>query len=302
MMKLQPIVKEALKLIRATIPTSISMVQNIQPGCGAVTADPTQIHQIVMNLTTNAFHAMEESGGELKVSLEQIQWDRSNPAYPDMAPGSYACLTVADTGAGIPREILDRIFEPFFTTKEKGKGTGMGLSVVHGIVDAMNGAVQVSSEPGRGTEFRVYLPVVGKGAEKIDVLRREALPGGSEKVLLVDDEEAIIVMERQILERLGYEVFPCSGSMEALDTFRARPDQFDLVITDMAMPKLSGDKLAVELMRIRPDIPVLVCTGFSETLTEDRIKSLGIRGLILKPIIMKDLALKIREVLGTGRE
>jgi PAS domain S-box-containing protein len=298
MMKIQPIVKEALKLIRATIPTSISMVQNIQPGCGAVTADPTQIHQIVMNLTTNAFHAMEESGGELKVGLEQIQVARPNPVHPEMAPGSYACLTVADTGPGIPREILDRIFEPFFTTKEKGKGTGMGLSVVHGIVEAMNGAVQVSSEPGRGTEFRVYLPVVGKGAEKKDVLTHEALPGGSEKVLLVDDEEAIIIMERQILERLGYEVFPCSGSMEALDTFRARPDQFDLVITDMAMPKLSGDKLAVELMRIRPDIPVLVCTGFSETLTEDRIKSLGIRGLVLKPIIMKELALKIREVLG----
>jgi len=297
MMKLQPIVKEALKLIRATIPTSISMTQNIQPGCGAVTADPTQIHQIVMNLTTNAYHAMEESGGELKVGLEQIQVARPNPVYPEMAPGSYACLTVADTGPGIPREILDRIFEPFFTTKEKGKGTGMGLSVVHGIVEAMNGAVQVSSEPGRGTEFRVYLPVVGKGDEKKESLTREALPGGSEKVLLVDDEEAIIAMERQILERLGYEVFPCSGSMEALDTFRARPDQFDLVITDMAMPNLSGDKLAAELVRIRPDIPILLCTGFSETLTEDRIEALGIRGLVLKPIIMKDLALKIRKIL-----
>jgi len=302
MMKIQPIVKEALKLIRATIPAGIAMVQNIQPGCGAVTADPTHIHQIVMNLTTNAYHAMEESGGELKVSLEQIQWDRLNPVYPDLVPGSYACLTVADTGPGIRREIMDRIFEPFFTTKEKGKGTGMGLSVVHGIVKAMNGAVQVSSEPGRGTEFRVYLPVVGKGDEKKDVLRRGALPGGSEKVLLVDDEEAIIAMEQQILKRLGYDATPCSGSMEALEIFRAGPDQFDLVITDMAMPKLSGDKLAVELIRIRPDIPILLCTGFSETLTEERIKSLGIRGLILKPIIMKDLALKIREVLGKGRE
>ncbi|MCM2284069.1 MAG: PAS domain S-box protein [Desulfobacula sp.] len=297
MMKLQPIVKEALKLIRATIPTSIAMVQNIQPGCGAVTADPTHIHQIVMNLTTNAYHAMEEGGGELKVSLEQIRWNRPDPVYPDMAPGVYACLTVADTGPGIPREIRDRIFEPFFTTKEKGKGTGMGLSVVHGIVKAMNGAVQVSSEPGRGTEFRVYLPVVGQGAEKKELLTREALPGGSEKVLLVDDEEAIIAMERQMLKRLGYDATACSGSMEALKTFRAGPDQFDLVITDMAMPTLSGDKLAVELIRIRPDIPVLLCTGFSETLTEERIKSLGIRGLVLKPIIMKDLALKIRDVL-----
>jgi PAS domain S-box-containing protein len=297
MMKIQPIVKEALKLIRATIPTGIAMVQNIQPGCGAVTADPTQIHQIVMNLATNAYHAMEESGGELKVGLEQIQWDRPNPVYPDMIPGAYACLRVADTGPGIPREILDRIFEPFFTTKEKGKGTGMGLSVVHGIVKAMNGAVQVSSEPGRGTEFRVYLPVAGKGAEKYESPARGALPGGSEKVLLVDDEEAIIAMERQMLKRLGYEVTPCPGSMEALEIFRAGPDQFDLVITDMAMPKLSGDKLAAELIRIRPDIPILLCTGFSEALTEERIKSLGIRGLVLKPIIMKDLALKIRKIL-----
>ena len=178
----------------------------------------------------------------------------------------------------------------------------MGLSVVHGIVKAMNGAVQVSSEPGRGTEFRVYLPVVGKGAEKKEVLTHETLPGGSEKVLLVDDEDAIIAMERQVLERLGYDVTPCPGSMEALETFRAGADQFDLVITDMAMPNLSGDKLAAELIRIRPDIPILLCTGFSETLTEDRIESLGIKGLILKPVIMKDLALKIREVLGTGKE
>jgi CheY-like chemotaxis protein len=250
-----------------------------------------------MNLTTNAYHAMEESGGELKVSLEQIELDRPNPVYPDMAPGPYACLSVADTGPGIPREIRDRIFEPFFTTKEKGKGTGMGLSVVHGIVKTMNGAVRVSSEPGRGTEFRVYLPVVGKGVEKKESLTHEALPGGSEKVLLVDDEEAITIMERQILERLGYDVTSCTGSIEALDTFRTGPDQFDLVITDMAMPNLSGDKLAAELIRIRPDIPILLCTGFSETLTEERIESLGIRGLVLKPIIMKDLALKIRKIL-----
>jgi CheY-like chemotaxis protein len=155
----------------------------------------------------------------------------------------------------------------------------------------------VSSEPGRGTEFRVYLPVAGKGAEKYESPARGALPGGSEKVLLVDDEEAIIAMERQMLKRLGYEVTPCPGSMEALEIFRAGPDQFDLVITDMAMPKLSGDKLAAELIRIRPDIPILLCTGFSEALTEERIKSLGIRGLVLKPIIMKDLALKIRKIL-----
>lgn len=297
LMKMQPIIKETLKLIRSTIPATIEIKQNLQTRCGAVKADPTQIHQIIMNLTTNAYHAMAENGGELKVTLEEIQLDEHHLISPDMTPGEYVCLTVADTGMGMDKEIMGRIFEPFFTTKGKGKGTGMGLSVVHGIVKAMKGAVKVHSEPGKGTKFHVYFPVVGPASEKKERKSKETLPGGCEKILLVDDEEAIIVMEKQILERLGYHVTSCAGSTEALETFKFHPDQFDLVLTDMAMPHMQGDKLAQELFRIRPDIPILLCTGFSETMTEDRIKSLGIKGLVLKPVMMKDIAQKIRGIL-----
>ena len=301
LMKMQPIIKEALKLIRSSIPTTIAISQNLQPGCGTVKADPTQIHQIIMNLTTNAYHAMAETGGELKVSLEQVALDKDDPIAQDIRPGPYARLTVSDTGTGITEDCIPRIFEPFFTTKEKGKGTGMGLSMVHGIVKSMNGAVQVSSEPGKGTEFQIYLPVAGSVFEKQPPQTDHPLPGGSERVLLVDDETAIIAMEKQLLERLGYQVTPRTSGIEALELFRADPKKFDLVITDMAMPKISGDKLAVELARIRPDIPILLCTGFSEGMTTEKIQSLGMKGLLMKPIAIKDFAEKIREILDEKR-
>jgi PAS domain S-box-containing protein len=297
LMKMQPIIKEALKLIRSTIPTTISINQNIQPNCGAVKADPTQIHQIVMNLTTNAYHAMEENGGELKVNLKEIKLGEYELINPDMMPGSYACLIIADTGTGMDKKTIDKIFDPFFTTKERGKGTGMGLSVVHGIVKSMNGDIQVHSEPGKGTEFHIFLPIIKSDFEKQATQTNEPILGGTESVLLVDDEKSIIAMEKQALERLGYQVTSRISSIEALEAFLADPDKFDLVITDMAMPKMPGDKLAIELIKIRHDIPVLLCTGFSETMTEEKIKSIGIKGLLLKPIIIKDLAKKVREVL-----
>ena len=302
LMKLQPIIVEALKLIRSTIPTTIAITQHLNPDCGPVSADPTQIHQIVINLATNAYHAMAENGGEFKVGLKEIELGKDDRINPEMSPGGYACLTFADTGMGMNKDIMDRIFEPFFTTKEPGKGTGMGLSVVHGIVKGMKGYIQVHSEPGKGTEFCVYLPVVKNASEKQESRTDHPIPGGCERVLLVDDEEVIVAMERQVLERFGYQVVFCNGSMEALEAFRAAPDQFDLVITDLAMPNMAGDKLAVELIKIRPDIPILLCTGFSETMTTEKIESLGIRGLILKPIIIRDLAQKIREVLDTERK
>jgi CheY-like chemotaxis protein len=301
-MKMQPIVKEVLKLIRSTIPTTISIRQDLAADCGAVTADPTQIHQMLMNLTTNAFHAMEENGGTLTVRLKQIELGKEDQINPDMAPGAYACLTVADTGMGMEKEVVNKIFDPFFTTKVNGKGTGLGLSVVHGIVAGMNGAIQVYSEPGKGTEFHVYLPVIKKMSEEQETLTPDPIPGGCERILLVDDEKAIITMEQQMLERLGYRVTARTGSIEALEAFRAGPDRFDLIITDMAMPNLPGDRLARKLMNIRPDIPILLCTGFSEIMTEEKIQSLGIRGFVLKPIIVKDLAKKIREALGTGKQ
>ncbi|MBT4506520.1 PAS domain S-box protein [Desulfobacula sp.] len=297
LMKMQPIVKEALKLIRSTISTTIEIIQDINPDCGVVKADPTQIHQIVMNLATNAYHAMEETGGELKVSLKEVELGEYDIITPDMTPGVYACLIVADTGVGMDKILTNKIFDPFFTTKEVGKGTGMGLSVVHGIVISMGGTIHVYSEPGKGTQFHVYLPVIKSAAEKPKIQTQVPIQGGTEQILLVDDEEAILSMEKRMLERLGYQVTSRTSSLEALEAFRSNPDKFDMIITDMAMPNMPGDKLSVELIKIRPDIPVLLCTGFSEAMSVEKAASLGIKGFLLKPIIMKDLAQKIREVL-----
>ncbi len=297
LMKMQPIIKEALKLIRSTIPTTIAIKQDISPGCDVINADPTQIHQIVMNLCTNAYHAMEDAVGELKVSLNEVELGGLDQVNPDMATGVYACLTVADTGKGMDKNLTDKIFDPFFTTKEKGKGTGMGLSVVHGIVTSMNGAIQVYSEPGKGTVFNVYLPVEKSLSEEQVIDSKVEIQRGTEQILLVDDEDAIIAMEKLMLERLGYQVTSRTSSIKALEAFRDNPEKFDLVITDMAMPNMPGDKLSAKLTKIRPDIPVLLCTGFSEAMSEDKAASLGINGFLFKPIVMKDLSQKIREVL-----
>ncbi|MDA3791923.1 MAG: ATP-binding protein, partial [Desulfobacula sp.] len=245
LMKMQPIIKEALKLIRSTIPTTIEIKQDINPDCGVIKADPTQIHQIVMNLATNAYHAMEETGGELKVSLKEMELGPLDLINPDMTPGTYACLIVADTGVGMDKNLTDKIFDPFFTTKAIGKGTGMGLSVVHGIVTAMGGAIQVYSEPGKGTEFHVCLPVEKTLSQEQATTSKVQIQGGTEQILLVDDEEAILSMEKRMLERLGYQVTSRTSSLDALETFRDSPDKFDMVITDMAMPNMSGDKLSV---------------------------------------------------------
>ncbi|CCK80058.1 response regulator [Desulfobacula toluolica] len=293
--KTQPIIKEVLKLIRSTIPTTIEIKQNIETDCGLVKADPTQIHQIMMNLTTNAYHAMQDIGGELKVSLKEVKLSRNNAIIPDMLPGTYACLTVADTGIGMDKNITEKIFDPFFTTKEKG--TGMGLSVVHGIVNRMGGTIRVHSEPGKGSEFNVYFPVARSSSEEQDSLTKKLIQGGTERLLLVDDENAIILMEKRMLERLGYQITSCTDSIEALEVFHTNPDKFDLVITDMAMPNMPGDKLSAEMARIRPDISILLCTGFSERISEEKAASLGIKGLLMKPIVMRDFAQKIRDVL-----
>jgi len=297
LMKIQPIVKEALKLIRSSIPTTIEIKQDINADSGLIKADPTQIHQIVMNLTTNAYHAMEETGGELKVSLKQIKLETVDLMYPKMEPGAYACLIVADTGVGMDKNVTDKIFDPFFTTKAIGKGTGMGLSMVHGIVTNMGGAVQVYSEQGKGTEFHVYFPIEKNYFKKQATHSKTQIQGGTEQILIVDDEEVILTMEKQILERLGYQVTSRVSSLEALEAFRANPGRFDIVITDMAMPNMSGDKLSAELTKIRSDIPVLLCTGFSETMSEEKATYLGIKGFLFKPIVINDLAQKIREVL-----
>ena len=295
--KLQPIVKEAIKFIRSTIPTSIEIVDDISINCGRVKADSTQIHQIVMNLATNAYHAMKDTGGKLKVSLKEIESNEIDVKTSDMRSGRYACLTVSDTGIGMKKKITEKIFDPFFTTKEKGKGTGMGLSVVHGIVAHMNGIIQANSKFGKGTHFNVYLPIERRISEKKRKQFEESIQTGIETILIVDDEEDIVIMEENILKRLGYQVVSHTSSIEALEAFCKMPDKFDMVITDMAMPSLPGDMLAVELIKIRPDIPILLSTGFSETMSEEKVASIGIKGFIMKPITINALAQKVRHVL-----
>ncbi len=298
--RVQPVIKEAMKLIRSTIPTTIKIKQKIRSDCGSIKADPTQIHQIIMNLTTNAYHAMEDMG-ELAVGLKEVWLGEPEVINPSMKPGLYVCLTVSDTGLGMDKQMTEKIFNPFFTTKEQGKGTGMGLSVVHGIVKSMDGAIQVCSELGKGTDFHVYLPVAKEYSEETVRQTKEPIRGGCERIMLVDDEDAIIQMEQQMLERLGYQVVSHVNCLEILEMFRAAPDQFDMVITDMAMPNMSGDKLAAELIKIRPDIPILLCTGFSEKIPEKEAALLGIKNVLMKPIAKKDLANKIREMLDGAK-
>ena len=297
LMKIQPIIKEALKLIRSTIPTTIEIKQTIQSDCGVIEADPTQIHQIVMNFSTNAYHAMEATGGILKVSLKEIELTASDLISPDMTPGIYACLTISDTGIGMDRGLIEKIFDPFFSTKEVDKGTGLGLSVAHGIILNMNGSIHVNSTPGEGTKFDIYLPVYKNLSEKQERQAEKSILGGTERILLVDDEESIITMEKRLLKRLGYQVTSHTSSVEAVEVFRTDSNKFDIVITDMQMPNMSGDKLASELTKIRPDIPILLCTGFSEIMSEEKAASIGIKGFLVKPITMKALSYKIREVL-----
>lgn len=294
---MQSVIQEALNLIRSTIPATIEIDQDIDEACGQVKASPTKIHQVVMNLSTNAFHAMEKDGGKLKISLNEVAFDQPDAEMKNLASGRYACLSVSDTGMGMEKEVVNKIFDPFFTTKGQGKGTGMGLSVVHGIVKSLGGIIQVHSNPGKGTSFSIYLPVVKHISKKIPHRADSFYQEGSERILLVDDDESVIKIEKQILDRLGYKTTLCLHSLEALEIFTASPDRFDLVITDMTMPKLSGDKLSGRLRKIRSDIPILICTGYNETLTEETLNALGINGVLMKPIVIRDFSRKIREVL-----
>jgi len=299
--KLEPLqihllVKEVLKLIRASLPSTIDIQQNIKE-CGMVMADPTQIHQVMMNLITNAFHAMEEKGGLLSIKLNEVHLKPEDMAEPDMFPGDYICLTVADNGIGMNPTVMEHIFDPYFTTKEQGKGTGLGLAVVHGIVKSCGGGIRVFSEPGKGSEFRIYLPQAKTGEITMQPDPVKPLPRGSEHILIVDDELPILNILRQILEHLGYQVTAHTGSMEALEAFKANPDRFDLILTDLTMPNMTGLGLAKEILSIRADIPVIMCSGFSEKMNTEKAKALGIREYIIKPVIKKDLAQTIRRVL-----
>ena len=294
------IVKEGIKLLKASLPADIQIKSNISAR-DQVLADPTQIHQIVMNLCTNAYHAMQEHGGTLSVSLQSQSYDNTKPPpQSDLAQGKYLHLTISDTGTGISPANMDRIFDPYFSTKEKDKGTGLGLAVVHGIVKSHGGAISVSSQVGKGTTFDVVLPVTEATIDP-ETAHRTNLPRGKERVLFVDDEDFLVEIGNSVLEKLGYDVTGVVGSLEALKLFEDSPQKFDLVITDLNMPGLTGDRLSQKMIRIRPDLPIIMCTGFSERFDQNRARAIGIRKFIMKPLAMNVLAKTIREVLDEAK-
>ena len=294
--RMVPILKESLKLLRASIPTSIDILQDIQTDADTVFGNPTQLHQVLINLCTNAAHAMEE-GGILKITLTNHVLDgRAAAPYPHAAPGRYVKLSVEDTGCGMPPEIMNRIFDPYFTTKDVDKGTGMGLAVVHGIVEGHEGVLSVRSKPKEGSTFDILFPAVD-GKCVLEPGMSGALSPGHERILFVDDEEAMANLNRQRLERLGYQVETRTDPFEALALFRSHPERFDLVITDMTMPGLSGDGLAQELMKIKPNIPVLLCTGYSDRIDKDKAQKMGLAGYALKPLDLIELARTVRDLL-----
>lgn len=294
--------KEVLKFIRASLPATIEIREDIDSDSGNILADPVQIHQIIMNLCTNAHHAMSEKGGVLEVKLASVNLGADGAAvHPDLKPGPHVNVTVKDTGSGMDDATMAKIFDPYFTTKAKGVGTGLGLAVVHGLVKNHGGAIAVESEAGKGSVFNLYFPAIQKEvAEETRI--QEVMPTGHEHILLVDDEPVLLDMSREMLEYLGYSVETRTSSVEALALFSANPDRFDLVITDMTMPFMTGDKLAMELMRIRADIPIVVCTGYSERIVYEQAKAMGIRAFVMKPILMAKMAEAIRDALDKKQD
>lgn len=296
--KIKPYVKEALNLIRSSLPTTIEIRRDLRSDA-LVNGDAIQIHQVVMNLCTNAGHAMGKNGGVLEVTLEDVEVDADfAAAHADLSPGAYIKFSVGDNGCGMPPEVLSRIFEPFYTTK--GEGTGMGLSVVHGIVKSHGGEIVVDSVQGQGTRSTVFLPNIKSSGLAHSPAETEA-PQGSERILFVDDETLLARMSQRILENLGYTVTTRTSSVEALELFKIKPDQFDLVITDLTMPNLTGDELARRIRAIRPEIPIIICTGFSAKTDQEQAERLGVQGFLLKPISKTDMAWQIRSALDRTR-
>ncbi|MDO9585615.1 MAG: ATP-binding protein, partial [Syntrophales bacterium] len=273
---IESIVKKALKVMRASLPTAIEIRHKFKPGLSPVLSDPTQIHQVLINICSNAGHAMQDGGGVLEVNLDEWEIDSGDPALSDdMQPGRYQILTISDTGHGMDASVKERIFDPFFTTKGPGKGTGMGLSVVHGIVKNHGGRINCRSEPGKGTTFEVFFPTIGGEASERPE-RVDSIPLGKERILFVDDEAALADIGKQMLQSLGYNIVARTSSIEALEAFRTQPDQFDLLITDNMMPNMTGVEPAKNIKRIRPGMPVILCTGFSEAISEEKVKTIGI--------------------------
>jgi PAS domain S-box-containing protein len=294
------IVKEAIKMLRASLPTTILIQQQIEKDTGIIEADPTQIHQVLMNLCTNAAHAMNGKDGVLQISLSNMELDHAAlEMAPDLKPGSYLKLSVSDTGHGIAPDAKEKIFDPYFTTKKKEEGTGLGLAVVQGIVKSHNGAVAIESEVGKGATFHVYLPTIMRKLATEEEISTP-LPMGHECILFVDDEQPLVEIGKQMLQRLGYTVATRTSSIEALELFKANPDRFDLVITDIVMPNMTGETLAEKMMDIRSDIPVILCTGYSEKITRKNASEMGIQSFLMKPLVMRDLATTVRQALSAN--
>ncbi len=291
------LIKEAIKLLRASIPATIEINLDVNPSCGSIYADPTQIHQILINLCTNAYHAMEYSGGKLNIKLEEVHISESDISkYEDLNPGNYAYLSVKDNGCGIDDETVEKIFDPYFTTKKVGKGTGIGLSIVQGIIKSHKGSVSVESNIGKGTVFHVFFPIV-KENTTIEGNDARELAGGQENILVIDDQQEFIEMAKDMIEMLGYHVTVCQDSMNALELFQEDPMQFDLVVTDQTMPGLTGLDLAQKMLKIRPDFPIILCTGYSNELTNETIRDKGLKKMIHKPLVVEDLSDALRRTL-----
>ena len=296
--EINPILKEALKFLKFSIPKNIRIVSRIQAAPAVVLADPAQVHQILMNLCSNSAHAMRDEGGILEIRLADADIDAETASrIVDLNPGPYAQLSVSDTGHGMSCEVLEQVFDPFFTTKKQGEGTGMGLSVVHGIVKSYGGAVTCSSEPGKGTVFNIYLPRIAEH-KRAGRDSEEPLPRGTERVVFVDDEDLQVRAMTRLLNHLGYRVTAFTDARKALDFVRRQAGSVDLLITDQTMPAMSGDQLAREVLRRRPGLPVILCTGFSETLDQDAALAIGVKAFVMKPFSVREIAETIRSALA----
>jgi two-component system, cell cycle sensor histidine kinase and response regulator CckA len=300
--KLSGIVEEGLKMLRPLFPATIEIRSTGLTGDDTILADPAQIHQVLMNLCTNSVHAIGKRGGMLEISIAEDRLRKGDPLpAPGMRPGDYVTLAVRDTGSGMKPEVLERIFDPFFTTKVQGGGTGLGLSVVHGIVRGHGGSIKVESEPGKGSVFYIYLPRIEK-QQSIAVSEELPVRGGKECILFVDDEDITVELNNERLTRLGYEVVATTSSLEALEIFMKEPRRFHLVITDYTMPHMTGVDLARKLLKVRNDIPIILCTGYNDSISPDKAKRAGIRQFLLKPQSNRELGLAIRRVLDKKTE
>lgn len=299
---LSSLVREAVKLLRSATPATIQIRQNIPFNDTTVLADLSQMHQVVMNLCTNAVHAMKERGGVLEVNLTPLDGEQDEAlTSPDIKPGPYLLLEVTDTGHGMDDTVMKRIFDPFFTTKGASEGTGLGLSVVFGIVKGHDGHITVRSKPGNGTTFSVYLPKIQALTTQEAGPEQKVAGGSGERILFVDDEEMLVRLGRGMLTKLGYRVFEATDSALALEMFTENPEAYDLVVTDMTMPCMTGLELLREMRYIRPEIPTILCTGYSELINEEKAKQAGFKGFIQKPLHLRELAAAVRDAL-TGQK